>query len=172
MKVSKTNRVLCWILIYAFPLMQVSPAWANTAVNWWDKPKNDFNQWMYDQMFGDPVDTQSGKLYFTETDLAFNAFGIPAVFKRKYNSNETYDSPFGKGWSHSFDWRLHQAREIITKIVPPVTNQNFKVTLWEGTQLLCDGQFYTKQCSPNQYTNHCPEVSLRGSRSRADWCLC
>ncbi len=47
------------------------------------------------------------------------------------------------GWSHSMDWQLHQAREIITKVIPPVTNQNFKINLWEGTQLLCDGQVFT-----------------------------
>lgn len=56
-----------------------------------------------------------------------------------YNSTETYDSPFGPGWSHSFDWRLHQARQITAQIVPPVTNQNFKIRLWEGTRLWCDG---------------------------------
>jgi RHS repeat-associated protein len=143
MKVTPTNRFICWILICAFTLMQVSPAWANAAANWWDKPTNDFHNWLFNQMFGDPVDTKSGNNYFSEKDIAFNAPGVPIVFGRKYNSNETYDSPFGKGWSHSMDWRLHQAREIITKIVPPVSNQNFRVNLWEGTQLLCDGQVYT-----------------------------
>ena len=42
MKVSKTNRVLCWILIYAFTLMQVSPAWANAAVKGVGPPKSSF----------------------------------------------------------------------------------------------------------------------------------
>jgi len=167
MKISKTNRFLCWILIYAFTLMQVSPAWANAAVGGSSggSPGGGSNQGTNTGGSGgsttDPIDTKSGNCYFTETDLAFNTPGIPLVFSRKYNSNETYDSPVGGGWSHSMDWRLHQAREIITKIVPPVTNQNFKITLWEGTQLLCDGQIGTEQSSvdTNGVTNVWVEVT-------------
>jgi len=143
MNVSKTNRFLSWILICAFSLMQVSPAWANTNANPFDGLTDEQIEKLLDFLFGDPVNTKSGAVYFLEEDWEFNTPGVPIVLRRTYNSDEAYDSPVGSGWSHSMDWRLHQAREIVTKIIPPVTNQNFKVNLWEGTQLLCDGQVYT-----------------------------
>lgn len=103
MKISKTKRMFCWILIYAFTLMQGSPAWANEAVT----TANSGNTETVDPTSGnsttDPIDTKSGCNYFTETDLAFNASGVPVLFARKYNSTKTYESPFGTGWVVALD---------------------------------------------------------------------
>ncbi len=132
--------MFCWILIYAFTLMPLSHVWANAPAGPGPSPNPTPNP---DPPTKDPIGTKSGNNYFTEVDWSWSAAGVPVVFSRMYNSKDTYNSPVGSGWSHSFDWRLHQAREIVTTIVPPVTNQNFKVNLWEGTQLLCDGQVVT-----------------------------
>ncbi len=150
----KTKKWISFVLVFAMELMQVSPAWANAPANGNNGNSNgtgpDTNP---EGKKGEPVDTKTGSNFFTEDDLSFNTPGVPLVFSRQYNSIETYDSPLGVGWSHSMDWRLHEAREIICKVVPPVTNANFKVNLWEGTQLLADGQVDTNGvCQTNVLT--------------------
>ena len=166
MKQTRTSKWITYFLIYAFSLMQISPAFANAPVGSSSGGSEGAGSNQGSNTGGsggsttDPIDTKSGNCYFTETDLAFNTPGVPLVLSRKYNSNETYDSPVGSGWSHSMDWRLHQAREVISQIVPPVTNENFKVEMWDGTELWCDG--VSLQVSPdvdeNGVTNGFVEV--------------
>lgn len=55
---------------------------------------------------GDPVNTATGAACETFTDAAVPAPGIPFAFIRTYNSNDTYDGPLGRGWSHPYDMRL------------------------------------------------------------------
>lgn len=137
----KTKKWISYFLVFAMGLMQTSPAWANAPANGENGGSGGTgSETNPDENGGDPVNTKTGSNFFTEDDLSFNTPGVPMVFSRQYNSIETYDSPLGVGWSHSMDWRLHEAREIICKVLPPVTNENFKVNLWEGTQLLADGQ--------------------------------
>lgn len=154
MKLSSTNRFITWLLIFAFTLIQISPAWANAPAS----GSNGNNPQNPNGGSKDPIDTKTGNNYFTERDFEFSTPGVPVELFRKYNSEQVYDSPFGKGWSLSMDWRLHQAREIITEVVPPVTNQHFKVNLWEGTQLLCSGNVCRTNVITVQ-TNNQPAVT-------------
>ncbi len=144
-----------WLLLVAMFNLQVSPVWANKNAGG-DGDKGDSGDNKGGDK-GDPVDTRSGNNFFTEIDFSFNTPGVPLSFTRQYNSIETYDSPVGPGWSHSMDWRLHEAREIICKIVPPITNENFKVNLWEGTQLLADGQNLTNSVLQTNLLTVIPE---------------
>jgi RHS repeat-associated protein len=59
-------------------------------------------------IFGSPVDTETGNMYDTQTDMALPGRGIPLVISRTYNSqaaaseaaaNPPAPGPFGYGWS-------------------------------------------------------------------------
>jgi len=128
-----------FLLVMALFMLQVSPVLANSAVNersgGGTGEGNDDNE---DGTRGDPVDTKTGNNFFTEVDFSFNTPDVPLSFSREYNSIATYKGPLGVGWSHSLDWRLHEAREIICTINSTPTNTNFKVNLWEGTEILAN----------------------------------
>ena len=58
-------------------------------------------------LFGDPVNTFSGKLTLVRDDLVVDGI-YPIRVTRFYDSHATYDSPLGYGWSHSYDMRLFE----------------------------------------------------------------
>jgi YD repeat-containing protein len=55
---------------------------------------------------GDPVQTFSGALLYSHTDLAIAGRGPSPVFTRSYNSADTRVGPLGPGWTHSYNARL------------------------------------------------------------------
>lgn len=57
---------------------------------------------------GDPVDVTSGLLERTDVDVDL---GRGLEFARQYSSDSTraVDGSMGKGWRHSFDWRIQYA---------------------------------------------------------------
>jgi RHS repeat-associated protein len=87
---------------------------------------------------GEPVNTYSGNSYFSEQDVALSAVGVPLDLNRTYNSLRTYESPFGPGWSSSFDWMLSEVREQTCSVSAPTNgaSSGYKVVLWEGTEVI------------------------------------
>ncbi|MDX6216170.1 MAG: trimeric autotransporter adhesin, partial [Frankiales bacterium] len=61
----------------------------------------------------DKVNTATGALAFSSTDVSVAGFGEPFVLDRSYNSLDTTGGAFGRGWSSIFD--------ISVKVVPGQT---------------------------------------------------
>lgn len=51
----------------------------------------------------EPVNTATGNYIFSRTDLAIPGRGIPFLFQRTYNSQDSYNGPLGAGWTHSYN---------------------------------------------------------------------
>jgi len=51
----------------------------------------------------DPVNTATGNFYLHETDLAISGPGVDFEFTRAYNAKDSYNGPFGPGWTHSYN---------------------------------------------------------------------
>ncbi len=135
MKKKKHIKWISHILLVALVNLQVVPVWANK--NAVPESEEENNEKKNEK--GDPVNTKNGNNFFTEVDFSFNTPGVPLSFSRQYNSIQPYDGPVGPGWSHSLDWRLHEAVEVICKITPPVPNESFTIDLWEGTTISSSG---------------------------------
>jgi len=54
----------------------------------------------------DPVNTATGNYIYQKEDLRIPGRGLPFVFKRYYNSQDSVDGPLGYGWGHKFDVAL------------------------------------------------------------------
>lgn len=70
---------------------------------------------------GDPVNTALGSYTYQRTDLDLPGKGMPFVFERSYNSQDTQKGPLGFGWNHSFNV------SITTKLISPT---NFATIRW------------------------------------------
>lgn len=66
----------------------------------------------------DPVNTATGALVHSVTDLASGGIGVPFVFTRTYNSNDPISGPMGQGWTHSFIGSLSVASGVATVRLP------------------------------------------------------
>ena len=57
---------------------------------------------------GNSVDAATGNFFAMETDLAFDALGLPVEFTRFFNAQEpeTYRGPFGQNWYLGYDKML------------------------------------------------------------------
>jgi RHS repeat-associated protein len=53
-----------------------------------------------------PVSTASGSLTETATDLQVAGPGLPFVWSRTYNSQDTSSGPLGVGWAHAFNAKI------------------------------------------------------------------
>ncbi|MFH1062658.1 MAG: DUF6531 domain-containing protein, partial [Candidatus Omnitrophota bacterium] len=52
----------------------------------------------------DPANLFNGSLEYTHTDLFIpSGRGLPVEITRYYNSQDVYEGPFGRGWSHNYD---------------------------------------------------------------------
>ncbi len=51
----------------------------------------------------DPVNTLTGNFYHNETDLTIPGPGMSFEFSRAYNASDSYNGPFGPGWTHSYN---------------------------------------------------------------------
>ena len=58
---------------------------------------------------GDPVSVTNGNVYFPILDLLIPSRGFPIALQRTYNSQQSTDSPFGIGWTHSYRRYLTQS---------------------------------------------------------------
>ncbi|MCK4400744.1 hypothetical protein KAW08_00390 [bacterium] len=54
----------------------------------------------------DPVNITNGALTKVERDIYIPARGIPTYIERAYNSRNTYDGPFGYGWTFNYNTSL------------------------------------------------------------------
>jgi RHS repeat-associated protein len=54
----------------------------------------------------EPVNTATGNYYYQHTDLKLPGRGLPFVFTRTYNDQDSYMGPLGRGWTHSYNARL------------------------------------------------------------------
>jgi RHS repeat-associated protein len=50
----------------------------------------------------EPVNTATGNYVFSRTDLVMPGKGIPFIFKRAYNSQDSINGPLGVGWTHTY----------------------------------------------------------------------
>ncbi|MBI3949044.1 MAG: hypothetical protein HY314_01110 [Acidobacteria bacterium] len=55
---------------------------------------------------GQPVTVSNGNMYHQFDDLDISSRGFPILLRRTYNSQATYDGPFGYGWTHSYNMSL------------------------------------------------------------------
>lgn len=57
----------------------------------------------------EPINLNTGNFYYTNTDASWFDFDEQSVITRHYNSLvSTTDSPFGRGWESSYNYRLSQ----------------------------------------------------------------
>jgi RHS repeat-associated protein len=61
-----------------------------------------------DASTADPVNTRSGNYTHQEVDFSLPAPGLPLVFERSYNAQDTADGVLGRGWTHSYNLRLEE----------------------------------------------------------------
>ena len=66
--------------------------------------------WQY-QNFGLPIGTgyvekSRGNFFYKQTDVSLPNEGVPIDFSRIYNSQASYKTSFGRGWSHAYDIEL------------------------------------------------------------------
>jgi RHS repeat-associated protein len=73
----------------------------------------------------DDVNSATGSLAFTSTDLRVSGVGMPLVFERTYNSADATGGMFGRGWTSVLD--------ISVKVVP---GQTMTVRGEDGQQLV------------------------------------
>jgi RHS repeat-associated protein len=83
---------------------------------------------------GDPVNTESGNYHQDYTDFDVPGPGLNLDLTRSYNSLEaTVNSPFGYGWTDSYDMHLEASGSSVEDVVEPsgsVTPFNEVGTLW------------------------------------------
>ena len=60
----------------------------------------------YQHLTSRPVNTASGSLFESFTDVSFPGAGTPLVFRRAYNSLDTTAGPLGPGWTFGFNASL------------------------------------------------------------------
>jgi len=60
---------------------------------------------------GEPVNTSLGNYTYAHTDLLIAGRGLPLTFSRAYNSQDSYNGPFGYGWTHSYNIFLYAPDE-------------------------------------------------------------
>lgn len=53
--------------------------------------------------FAEPVNTATGNYFYQHTDLAMPGRGLPFVFTRTLNVQDSSNGPFGPGWTHSYN---------------------------------------------------------------------
>ncbi len=60
------------------------------------------------EIIGNSVDAATGNFFVMDTDLAFDALGLPVEFTRFFNAQEpeTYRGPFGQNWYIGYDKML------------------------------------------------------------------
>lgn len=71
----------------------------------WDELRLEIAGYLSSIAVGDPVNTSSGNFVFPETDLTLKA-RLPLVLARIYNSLDSQDKGFGRGWSSPYFSRL------------------------------------------------------------------
>lgn len=54
----------------------------------------------------DPVNTATGNYIYQKKDLEIPGSGIPFLFERNYNSQDSVDGPLGFGWNHTYNAQL------------------------------------------------------------------
>ncbi|MFQ5801421.1 MAG: RHS repeat-associated core domain-containing protein [Candidatus Methylomirabilales bacterium] len=57
----------------------------------------------------EPINTGTGNYFLQETELVIPGRGLPFVFTRAYNAQDSYIGPFGRGWTHSYNLLLTEA---------------------------------------------------------------
>ena len=55
---------------------------------------------------GDPVNTATGNVWYSQTDLQLPGRGLPFVLTRTYNSQSDSEGLFGHGWLATYDTRV------------------------------------------------------------------
>lgn len=82
-------------------------------------------------VFGSPVDTETGNMYDTQTDLALPGRGVPLVVTRTYNSLAAgTDGPFGYGWSTNIGASLQLPTTITTGSTITLVEENGAQTVF------------------------------------------
>ncbi len=81
---------------------------------------------------GDPVEAFTGRFRYARTDLEINGV-FPIRMTRIYDSQATYDSPLGYGWSFDYDLRLYEYPDK-SVIVRSRCGDRDEYTFEEGTQ--------------------------------------
>jgi RHS repeat-associated protein len=64
---------------------------------------------------GNPINVATGNKFEKSLDLTISTPGIPLEFRRSYNSQITFDSPLGYGWTHSYNVSLGVVQTSPTK---------------------------------------------------------
>jgi RHS repeat-associated protein len=64
----------------------------------------------------EPVNTGTGNYYYQHTDIAIPGRGLPLVFQRGYNAQDTYSGPLGANWSHTYNVVLTQTATGVANI--------------------------------------------------------
>ncbi|WP_221392022.1 RHS repeat-associated core domain-containing protein [Dyadobacter sp. NIV53] len=64
----------------------------------------------------DPVNTATGNYFLQRTDFSLAGRGMPVVFMRTYNSQDTSSGPFGHGWTYSYNISLSQTADSLITI--------------------------------------------------------
>jgi YD repeat-containing protein len=67
----------------------------------------------------DPVQTFTGNLTYTRTDISIPGRGPAPAFVRSYNSLDTRIGPLGPGWTHTYDVRLRDSTDGRVVLVGP-----------------------------------------------------
>lgn len=57
-------------------------------------------------LISNDVSACNGNASYSDTDLALLGKGMPLLFARSYNAQDSRAGPFGPGWTHSFDMAL------------------------------------------------------------------
>ena len=104
----------------------------------------------------DPINTMSGNLSIDESDLLVPCPGISLEFGRSYNSVQTNTGTFGKGWTHTYEWRL-----------TPVQDLNLAPSTWMTLRTPQGSEFKFPKRG-NTY-GPCPENNLELITTGAVW---
>jgi RHS repeat-associated protein len=64
----------------------------------------------------EPVSTGSGNYIYQHTDTSTAGRGLPLVFQRSYNAQDTYSGPLGTNWNHSYNVVLTQTASGVANI--------------------------------------------------------
>ena len=73
----------------------------------------------YQVLKAGPVNTATGQAMERRTDVAIPGPGVPAVWSRTYNGDDTTDGPLGVGWSTDFTSSLSTPSSSDVKVVEP-----------------------------------------------------
>jgi RHS repeat-associated protein len=61
----------------------------------------------------DPVSTAFGNFTLSNVDFKIKGRGLGLVFRRYYNSRDTYQGPVGYGWTHSYNVHITKNSNIV-----------------------------------------------------------